>query len=305
MSKVTDTLRAVESVGIGIGPAAQNVMEAFKAKNKGAIVEGGFELSAGVSILETYLLSIPKYLALAGLNFTKVSNFFTTHISTVLTFSNYLYFLGGLAIFSYGCSFIKETIATARQFRFFSTDLGKRIEKNSVTNLDQLSDEEKISLRCVLPDWLFQELSSGSISPSAVLTNDQKVSAAAKSYVSKKAALHIINMVVATIAIVSAAAVMVGLASTISWALLGIMIALLIVAYIYKSGVVENSNGGFSLIKCLPAAIIPNSVLAKDAARIEKIKRNNLAKSAGVIAVTGSMSSNTQEAWLKAGFSYR
>jgi hypothetical protein len=98
---------------------------------------------------------------------------------------------------------------------------------------------------------------------------------------------------------------MVGLASTISWALLGIMIALLIVAYIYKSGVVENSNGGFSLIKCLPAAIIPNSVLAKDAARIEKIKRNNLAKSAGVIAVTGSMSSNTQEAWLKAGFSYR
>jgi hypothetical protein len=255
---MVNTISSIEDAAIGFRAATQNLKQAYGNKDRIAFSEAAFETAAATSFISYYLLSIPRYLN------NLLSTIANSQISKFFTFIPYLQAIGALGVAGYGSIFIKEMIAAGRQFFFFKTDLWKSI-KNKDPQPDFWKGKNVILLKRVLPDWLNKELNEKD-------TVRQNLDMTIKSYVLKKGILHSIGMATAAAGIVASVGLIVSFSSLVLLALTAVLLVLLVVAYLYKNGVVENPNDGFSIIRCLPAAMVSNAMLEREERRIQQSK---------------------------------
>ncbi len=282
---MTTLLRTIDPYLTNIGGGYGSLKEACTHGNTLDMIESAVETNNAVTQLFYYLGSAPKYMGFVGVQIMAATTELFKKIAPLLATISLTTWLAGLSITAGAGSLIKESISLIRQIRFISLF---DASEAPLALIENLKETDPLILKRSLPEWLYDKIQG----PLAKMTKEEKAldqawknmlspdlykdlqaaKLAAKlakepkttpvtadqirSYAVKKSVLHVIGQVAAVLAIVGGIGMLVTFPPALIIVLLALSVAVGIAAYVYKKGVVDNPDGGFSLKKCVPEFIL-------------------------------------------------
>lgn len=300
------TIRTVDNYLTNIGGAVGGYKEAYQRGSHFDMIESAFETHSAVAGLFNYMGMASKYLGYIGIQATAfISNLFK-HISPILAGLSVTQVLGGLSIAGSSFSFVKESLSLSRQIWFLSVFNESAWKKNPRALMKVLKECHPVLLKRSIPEWLADQIfpkpseaektKQQMLSTMTILPEHQHIlnptpqepevteelMGKIREYAIKKTVQHIIGVVGAALGVIGSIGVFVAFPPVLITVLLVASIAIAITAYIYKKGIVENPDEGFSLKRCVPEFILnlPKTIYkgAKSVAdQIEKNRQERLA----------------------------
>lgn len=221
---------------------------------------------------------LPNYLGYVGAQVMAFATEFLKNVSPFLTQVPLTKFLAFSSIVLGVLTIIKESLALARQCYFIRLFNQSDWKSDPVGTLENLKQKHPEFIKRSLPEWLSAKIERPKISsqekreqgvmrsllpsnlysepelPASELTPQEQMDKI-HSYVVKKAFYHVLLIAAAVAGIVVSCATL-GMPLLISLGVaMGIVIVLAVACYIYKEGVLNNPDGGFSFIRCIPEAV--------------------------------------------------
>lgn len=263
---MTIIFKTIDPYLTDIGGAVGAYKEAYNQGDRFAMLESAIETNSAVTQLFYYLGTAPKYMGYIGIQIMSATTALIKDISPFLATISLTAWLAGFSIVAGVGLFIKETLSLVRQIRFISL---LNNSENPLALIEDLKMRDPLTLKRSLPEWLYNQIQgpsddrAKSLLPKEVYNRLKKTPKLTPetleqilSYANKKTALHVIGQVAAVLSIIGGIGMLVAFPAAAVFVLLGLSIAVAILAYAYKKGVVDNPDGGFSLKRCVPEFIL-------------------------------------------------
>ncbi|HUD02142.1 MAG TPA: hypothetical protein VMR37_07425 [Rhabdochlamydiaceae bacterium] len=255
-------IKYLDSITLAIGDSTSNLSKGIDERHLYNTTESSFQCGTSFSYLTYYLTAIPYYLK----TFDKT---FSLHIPKIISEINTNPFPAILGAFGFAACvfrFGKDTLSLVRQYQFLSIferrswkgpGLGDALEE--IKNLSTVSRER------TLPNWLNEDITLkggkdylNSLlkkvyqnDPAAIKESTQLLDTM-RSFASKKRILHVLGMAAAVLGAISCIGFFIVFPPALSIVFLVAISLLGTSIYMAKQGYVENRNGGFSFLNCVP-----------------------------------------------------
>lgn len=258
----------------GLFTAFECSKEAWKSGSSVDILESTFESGGKMATCAQLILSFPARLGTVGAQVTALAADFVATVSPILTNIPLAQILDTAAIFIGVLSVCKEVLGLSRQLYFIQLFNQSSWKQNPVEAVEDLKQKHPLFFKRSLPEWLNQKIIGPQmpeqekreravmkdlLGPS-LYTDPQPFQSSLSpqeqvdkihEYVVKKALYHGLLIVAAVLAVAVSLATL-GLPLLISLSIMTVLsIVLMIGCALYKEGVLDNPEGGFSLMPYL------------------------------------------------------
>jgi hypothetical protein len=306
--KILETAHHVyhgKEIGSHVTEAFQSLHEARKGSHLD-MAESVLETQHSVGSCFNYIVTLPAYLGHIGAQVAALASSLLEKVSPFLAHLPLAQVLVDLGIAMGVVTVIKESLALSRQLYFLHLFNQSSWKTDPAGAVESLKHTYPVFFKRSLPEWLFEKINGPEISHKerekqatlqylvkdhpqlytpqpfvSTLTAQEQVDKI-ESYVTKKAVYHALVIAAAVVGIVVSLATA-GLPILTSLTILaGVAFVLAIVCYLYKAGVLNNPDGGFSLKYCIPEVVrnIPAKIQAAGKDVVQRIEEWQMAREA-------------------------